>query len=101
MPNFEFITVDVFTSEPLEGNQLAVFTDATGLSDEQMQALARETRLSETMFVLPRNRDLEREHGIRVRIFTVESELAFAGHPSLGTAFVLARASGQREITLD
>src|SRR5262249_21030502 len=83
------VQVDVFTSVPLEGNQLAVFTDARGLTDEQMQALAREMNFSESTFVLPRKPAIERERGIRVRIFTPQEELPFAGHPTLGTAMVL------------
>ena len=62
---------------------------AAGLSDEQMQALAREMNLSETTFILPRDPAIERERGVRVRIFTVQEELPFAGHPTLGTAFAL------------
>lgn len=83
------VQVDVFTAVPLEGNQLAVFTDARGLSDGEMQSLARETNLSETTFVFPRDAATERERGVRVRIFTVNEELPFAGHPTLGTATVL------------
>ena len=86
---FSFRKLDVFTSKPLEGNQLAVFTDARGLSDADMQALAREMNLSETTFVFPRDFATEREHGIKTRIFTVAEELPFAGHPTLGTAFAL------------
>ena len=86
---YAFIHLDVFTSQPLEGNQLCVFPDARGLTDPQMQALARETNLSETTFVLPRDIETERQRGIRVRIFTVSEELPFAGHPTLGTAFAL------------
>jgi len=78
--------VDVFAEGPLEGNMLAIFTDATGLNDAEMQALARETNLSETTFVLPRSEAEERAEGVRVRIFTTEEELPFAGHPTLGTA---------------
>src|SRR5207248_9221491 len=78
-----------FTAKPLHGNQLAVFTDARGLSDDEMQALARETNLSETTFIVPRPVEIEREQGTKVRIFTVEEELEFAGHPTLGTAMVL------------
>jgi trans-2,3-dihydro-3-hydroxyanthranilate isomerase len=81
--------VDVFTSVPLEGNQLAVFADGRSLSDAEMQALAREMNLSETTFILPRDPATERERGVRVRIFTVDEELPFAGHPTLGTAMVL------------
>lgn len=78
--------VDVFAERALEGNMLAIFPDATGLTDEQMQALARETNLSETTFILPRAIEIEREEGVRVRIFTTQEELPFAGHPTLGTA---------------
>src|SRR5437868_14446790 len=81
-----FTQVDVFTSRPLEGNPLAVYPDATGLSDSKMQAIAREMNLSETTFIFPREAAIERERGIRVRIFTVQEELPFAGHPTLGTA---------------
>lgn len=83
---FEYAHLDVFAERPLEGNQLAVFTDARGLSDEEMQAIARETNLSETTFILPREPLVEHECGVRVRIFTREEELPFAGHPTLGTA---------------
>jgi trans-2,3-dihydro-3-hydroxyanthranilate isomerase len=83
------VQLDVFAARPLEGNALAVFTDARGMSDAEMQAVARETRLSETTFVFPRDPKVEREHGVRVRIFTTEEELPFAGHPTLGTAFAL------------
>ena len=86
---YPFIHLDVFTTKPLEGNQLCVFPDATGLSDADMQALARETNLSETTFVFPRDVKTEREKGIRVRIFTTMEELPCAGHPTLGTAFAL------------
>jgi trans-2,3-dihydro-3-hydroxyanthranilate isomerase len=81
-----FSIVDVFTDRPFAGNQLGVFTDARGLSAEQMQALARELNFSECTFVLP----AERGGDARIRIFTPERELPFAGHPTLGTAFVLA-----------
>lgn len=95
-----FTQVDVFTSVPLQGNQLAVFPDATGLTDEQMQAIARETNLSETTFVFPRDKETEKKEGIRVRIFTTTEELPFAGHPTLGTAHVLRGNSGAEEIAL-
>ena len=98
---FAFVQYDVFTSQPLEGNQLAVFDDARGLSDAEMQALARETRLSETTFILPRDAAVEREQGVKVRIFTVEEEMTFAGHPTLGTAFHLHRKSGAALVELD
>jgi trans-2,3-dihydro-3-hydroxyanthranilate isomerase len=84
-----FVQVDVFTSVPLEGNQLAVFADGSSLSDAEMQAIAKETNLSETTFILPRDASTERERGVRVRIFTTTEELPFAGHPTLGTAMVL------------
>jgi len=96
-----FVQVDVFTSVPLEGNQLAVFADGRSLSDAEMQALAREMNLSETTFILPRDAATERERGVRVRIFTVDEELPFAGHPTLGTAMVLRGNSGAEEIALD
>ncbi len=97
----QLVQIDVFSSRPLEGNALAVVLDGRGLSDAEMQAVARETNLSETTFVLPRDAALEQERGIRVRIFTVAEELPFAGHPTLGTAFVLRGASGAAEIKLD
>ena len=96
-----YVLMDVFTEQPLEGNQLAIFTDARGLSTEQMQALARETNLSETTFILPRELEEERREGTRVRIFTVREELPFAGHPTLGTAYFLHRFGGSNEIWLD
>jgi len=86
---FQYVQIDVFTKRRLEGNPLAVFTDARGLSDAEMQALARETNLSETTFVFPRDPETEREHGVQVRIFTRREEVPFAGHPTLGTAMVL------------
>src|SRR5579872_5053962 len=98
---FPFVQVDVFTSRPLEGNSLAVFFDGRGLSDDEMQALAREMNLSETTFILPRESSVERERGARVRIFTVQEELPFAGHPTLGTAFQLRGSTGAHEITLE
>jgi trans-2,3-dihydro-3-hydroxyanthranilate isomerase len=92
---------DVFTSKPLEGNSLAVFFDARGLRDGEMQSIAKEMNLSETTFIFPQDEALERERGVRVRIFTVQEELPFAGHPTLGTAFALRGESGEKEITLD
>ena len=92
---------DVFSSNPLEGNSLAVVSDARGLSDAAMQAIAKEMNLSETTFVFPRAAEIERQSGVRVRIFTVEEELPFAGHPTLGTAFALRGESGATEITLE
>nr|WP_213804849.1 PhzF family phenazine biosynthesis protein [Granulicella sp. dw_53] len=102
---FDYVQLDVFAEHPLEGNQLAVFTDARGLSTEEMQSLARETNLSETAFILPRDPDMERGSGVQVRIFTVEEELQFAGHPTLGTASWLywnhPVLCGSETITLD
>jgi trans-2,3-dihydro-3-hydroxyanthranilate isomerase len=86
MRTLEYSVLDVFAEMPLEGNPLAVFHDARGLSDEEMQALARETNLAETTFVLPGDPEAEARDGVRVRIFTTEEELPFAGHPTLGTA---------------
>jgi trans-2,3-dihydro-3-hydroxyanthranilate isomerase len=98
---FSMVQMDVFSATALEGNSLAVFPDARGLSGEEMQALAREMNLSETTFILPREAAMERERGVQVRIFTVREELPFAGHPTLGTAFVLRGASGAAEVALD
>jgi len=92
---------DVFSQTPLEGNSLAVFLDARGLADSQMQAIAREMNLSETTFVFPREPEIERDRGIRVRIFTTQDELPFAGHPTLGTAFALRGETQAPEIALD
>src|SRR5512147_1222258 len=101
MPRLSFVNVDVFTSHALKGNQLAVFTDGSALNAEQMQAIARETNLSETTFVIPRSFEETKEKGHRVRIFTVNEELPFAGHPTLGTAWVLRGIGGADEIVLD
>ena len=92
MPSFEFVTVNVFTGTRFAGNPLAVFPDARGLTDAQMQALAAEFNLSETTFVLPPDNP---QHHARVRIFTPKIELPFAGHPNVGTGFVLAHAHGE------
>jgi len=96
-----FVQVDVFTDRALTGNALAVVFDGRGLSTDEMQAIARETNLSETTFILPRDPTEEKTRGIRVRIFTVQEELPFAGHPTLGTAFVLRGKSGAKEVLLD
>ena len=95
------VQVDVFTDRALTGNSLAVFLDGRGLGTEHMQALAREMNLSETTFVLPGDAAAEKTRGIRVRIFTVQEELPFAGHPTLGTAFVLRGQTGAPEVLLD
>jgi len=92
---------DVFSSRALEGNSLAVFFDARGLTDAEMQSIAQEMNLSETTFILPRDSETERERGVRVRIFTVQEELPFAGHPTLGTAFALRGESAAKEIALE
>jgi trans-2,3-dihydro-3-hydroxyanthranilate isomerase len=86
MGRFRYVVVDVFTDVPLQGNQVAVFTDAREIPDERLQQLARETNLSETTFVYPADADGH----VRMRIFTPSTELPFAGHPTLGTAFALA-----------
>ena len=83
----EFVTVDVFTDRKFGGNPLAVVLDAHGLTTEQMQAIAAEFNLAETTFVLPPK---DAAHDAEVRIFTPRAEMPFAGHPNVGTAFVLA-----------
>jgi trans-2,3-dihydro-3-hydroxyanthranilate isomerase len=98
---FPFTQIDVFTAKPLSGNALAVIHDANGLSTEDCQAIARETNLAETTFVFPRDAAIEKERGVRVRIFTVQEELPFAGHPTLGTAFYLRGVSKSSEVVLD
>jgi trans-2,3-dihydro-3-hydroxyanthranilate isomerase len=101
----DFAQVDVFAERALEGNALAIFTDARGLSASGMQALARETNLSETTFILPRAPEIERERGVQVRIFLTTEEVPFAGHPTLGTASWLywnhPTLRGAEQITLD
>ena len=94
---WSYLIVDVFTGTPLEGNPLAVFTDADGLPPDRMQRVAREMNLSETVFVLPPAGD---GHA-RIRIFTPATELPFAGHPTLGTAFVLCGQRGLDAIGLE
>jgi trans-2,3-dihydro-3-hydroxyanthranilate isomerase len=98
---FPMIQLDVFSSKALEGNPLAVFTDGRGLSDEEMQTIATETNLSETTFIIPRKETVEKERGIKVRIFTVQEELPFAGHPTLGTAIAIRGNSGASQVVLD
>lgn len=97
MSAFRYVLADVFTDTPLEGNGLAVFTDAREIPEESLQPLARELNLSETVFVYPA------EHGghARIRIYTPTSEIPFAGHPTLGTAFVLAAPLQLPEIALE
>src|SRR5579871_2393638 len=86
MRTLRYVVADVFTDVPLAGNPVAVFTDARDLDPLTMQALAKETNLSESVFVLPAQAD---DADVRIRIFTPANELPFAGHPTLGTAFVL------------
>ncbi len=97
MRTFRYVVVDVFTDTPLTGNQLAVFTDAREIPDEMLQPLARELNYSETVFVF---KPEEGGHA-RIRIFTPAAELPFAGHPILGTAFVLAAPLQLPEIRLE
>jgi trans-2,3-dihydro-3-hydroxyanthranilate isomerase len=87
MPTHDYVTVNVFTDQRFAGNPLAVIPDATGLTDAQMQSIAAEFNLSETTFVLP---PADPRHHARVRIFTRTSEIPFAGHPNVGTGYVLA-----------
>ena len=86
MGRFRYVVVDVFTEVPLQGNQVAVFTDARDIPEERLQQLAREVNVSETTFVYP----AEADGHVRMRIFTPATEVPFAGHPTLGTAFALA-----------
>jgi trans-2,3-dihydro-3-hydroxyanthranilate isomerase len=97
MPSFRYVIADVFTDSPLEGNGLAVFTDARDLAEEQLQPLARELNLSETVFVYPP----EQGGHAKIRIFTPATEVPFAGHPTLGTAFVLGGPLQLEEIRLE
>ena len=92
-----YFVCDVFTSQPLEGNQLGVFVDGRPFTTEQMQSLAREMNFAESVFLLP-----PREGGdVRIRIFSPQSELPFAGHPVLGTAFVVSTALGAEQVALE
>jgi trans-2,3-dihydro-3-hydroxyanthranilate isomerase len=97
MPTHRYVVADVFTDRPLEGNQLAVFTDARDIAEERYQPLAREMNFSETVFTLPP----ESDGHARIRIFTPATELPFAGHPTLGSAFVLAGPLQLDEIRLE
>ena len=92
-----YIIADVFTATPLEGNPLAVFPDGRGLGADTMQRMARELNLSETVFFLP----AEHAADVRIRIFTPANELTFAGHPVLGSAFVLGEALDTSALTLE
>jgi trans-2,3-dihydro-3-hydroxyanthranilate isomerase len=97
MPTHRYVVADVFTDRPLEGNQLAVFTDARDIPEERFQLLAREMNFSETVFTLP----AESGGHARIRIFTPATEVPFAGHPTLGSAFVLAGPLQLDEIRLE
>lgn len=94
MRTLQFLTLDVFTHQRFGGNPLAVFPDAGGLSDAEMQSIAREFNLSETTFVLPPS---DPANTARVRIFTPALEMPFAGHPNVGTGFALAQAGRDRD----
>lgn len=96
----KFYWVDVFAENKLQGNQLAVFTDVEGLTDEEMQTIAKEMNLSETTFVSPVDAQ-DKEHMVfQTRIFTVDEELPFAGHPTLGTAFVMRKIHSLDKVNL-
>jgi len=99
---YRYCVVDVFTETPLEGNPLAVFLDGNDLGDREMQSIARELNLSETVFVFPPTRT---DCVARLRIFTPAAEMPFAGHPTLGTVFALSRAGrippGAREFAVE
>jgi trans-2,3-dihydro-3-hydroxyanthranilate isomerase len=97
VPGHRYVVCDVFTDTPLEGNQLAVFTDARELPEEQLQPLARELKFSETVFVYPPVGDAH----AKLRIFTPAAEIPFAGHPMIGTAFVLGAPLQLGEIRLE
>ena len=97
MPSFAFVTVDVFTDRRFGGNPLAVFPDARGMSDADMQSLAAEFNLSETTFVLP---PADPANTARVRIFNRKAEMPFAGHPNVGTGWVLAKQGRAKDGTL-
>src|SRR5579863_8525989 len=101
MRKVPYVLLDVFTDQQLSGNQLAVFTDARDIEEDELQRIAKETNLCETTFVFPREAAIENEKGVKVRIFTVDEELEFAGHPTLGTAFCLRGNSQKAQIDLD
>ena len=97
MSRFRYVVADVFTDTPLQGNQVAVFTDAREIPEDKLQAIAREMNLSETVFVYKP----EGEGHARIRIFTPMIEMPFAGHPTLGTAFILSGPLQSDEIRLE
>src|SRR5260370_16864262 len=91
--SFHVVQIDVFSVHRLQGNALAVFPDARGLSDSEMQDIARETNLQETTFVFPRDPAIEKEHGVKVRIFIPQQEIPFAAHPPLAPPIVFSTPS--------
>ncbi len=97
MPSFRYVVADVFTDTALQGNQVAVFTDARGIPEETLQPLAREVNFSETVYVYP----ADQGGHARIRIYTPTVEIPFAGHPTLGTAFILAAPLQLVEIKLE
>jgi trans-2,3-dihydro-3-hydroxyanthranilate isomerase len=97
VPRFHYVVADVFTDTPLQGNQVAVFTDAREIPEDKLQPIAREMNYSETVFVYKP----EGEGHARIRIFTPSAELPFAGHPTLGTAFILSGPLQLEEIRLE
>ena len=98
MREYRFVQVDVFTNQAFGGNQLAVFPEAEGIPDAAMQAIAREMNFSETTFVLPPE---DPRHDARVRIFTPGQELPMAGHPTVGTGFVLGSERGKESLVFE
>jgi trans-2,3-dihydro-3-hydroxyanthranilate isomerase len=97
VPSFRYVVADVFTDTALQGNQVAVFTDARGIPEETLQPLAREVNFSETVYVYP----ADQGGHARIRIYTPTVEIPFAGHPTLGTAFILAAPLQLVEIKLE
>ena len=98
MREYKFTTLDVFADQPFGGNPLAVFVNAEGLSDSEMQLIAAEMSYAETTFVTP---PTDPQNSATVRIFTPRNEVPFAGHPNVGTGVVLARILGQTELRLE
>jgi trans-2,3-dihydro-3-hydroxyanthranilate isomerase len=94
---FRYVVADVFTDTPLQGNQVAVFTDAREIPEDKLQPIAREMNFSETVFVYTP----EGDGHARIRIFTPKAELPFAGHPTLGTAFILSAPLSLEEVKLE
>ena len=97
MSRFRYVVADVFTDTPLQGNQVAVFTDAREIPEDKLQPIAREMNYSETVFVYKP----EGDGHARIRIFTPTIEMQFAGHPTLGTAFILSAPLSLEEIKLE